>query len=104
MNIQQRLDFINYCLTYYGIDGIVDLNATTEQVETAVDLYARYSTIPVEGNTFDREGVREILEAKYGLGTPDEILPEDMKWMLKDNRLDLVPIKKVLTAERLGTA
>ena len=60
-------EFVDYCNSYYGVDGLYDMNATIEQIK---DCCAHYFTIigdAFEGDTMDRERVRELLYWKYSL-------------------------------------
>ena len=54
-----KIEFYNYCLSFYGRGKIYDLNAPDSAIKSACDLVAWGD---FEGDTFDREKVREILE------------------------------------------
>ena len=59
--------FIQYCNSYYGIDGIYDMNATLEQIKECCYLYLNIIQDEFEGDTIDRERVRDLLWWKYNL-------------------------------------
>jgi len=60
-------EFIDYCNSYYGIDGIYDMNATIQQISECCCLYFTIVGDSFEGDTMDRERVRELLYWKHGL-------------------------------------
>jgi len=61
--------FVNYCYDWYGKGGIYDHDASRSQVKEAVMYYLynpdRY--LEFQGDSMDREQVREVLESKFGL-------------------------------------
>ena len=74
-------DFINYCLDFYGQGGIYDQKRTKEQIAYATTLYldacAYYEGLEDKdqyhvmtwwnGDSLDRERVRDIMNDYYGV-------------------------------------
>lgn len=63
MNTEQ---FIEYCLDFYGKNGIYDYGFTVEEIELATRLYqlgCERSGEKFCGDTIDRERVRDIILA-----------------------------------------
>ena len=66
-------EFINYCLDFYGVDGIYPENKRTkEQIAYATTLYldaiAHYDSDTYtwgDGDSLDRERVRDIMNEVY---------------------------------------
>jgi len=54
-------DFVDYCLIFYGPGGCYDLGATRQEINAALRIHRETSTIPFEGDSVDREAVRDIL-------------------------------------------
>ena len=69
MTETQQKTFINYCYDFYGMGGIYDLGVTMQDVEFAVALYEdkcnRYPEMWGDGDSVDRERVRDILVAIF---------------------------------------
>ena len=65
--MQALKDFIQYCNNYYGVDGLYDMNATLEQIKDCCYLYMNIVRDEFEGDTMDRERVRELLYWRHGL-------------------------------------
>jgi hypothetical protein len=59
--------FIDYLQDYYGPGGIYDMGATYRQLFDATVYYLQDNEHPFEGDSFDREHVRAILENRFGL-------------------------------------
>lgn len=60
-------EFIEYVLKFYGKGGLYDFNATKDEVLQALDV--RLNTrkdIPFDGDSFDRELVRDIILGSRG--------------------------------------
>ena len=58
-----KTKFYKYCHSFYGKGKIYDLNAPDTAIKSACDLVAWGDNEGnFEGDTFDREKVREILE------------------------------------------
>ena len=58
-------DFVNYCDSFYGTNGIHKMNATKLQLSLAVtDIFFDED---FQADSTDREKVRKILEEKFSL-------------------------------------
>lgn len=66
-------DFYDYCLSFYGSDGIYDMDATLDMVMEATAKYLKEGSIPFEGDSVDRENVRDIMMRDYGLVPPRKL-------------------------------
>ncbi len=67
-------EFIDYVFDFYGKDGIYDMNATKDQIATATNIRLKnlkYAKLPFDGDTIDREIVRDILIEKFALKFPE---------------------------------
>ena len=53
--------FIKYCLKFYGPGGLYDLGATYGEIEAALAERLKRDPFPFDGDTVDRELVRDIL-------------------------------------------
>ena len=78
--MQNFIEFINYCLDFYGAAGIYPENKRTkEQIAYATTLYldacSYYESCDYEGMTWgggdslDRERVRDIMNDYYGVAS-----------------------------------
>ena len=56
--------FINYCMDFYGAGGLYDIGATPKELAAALEIRRRDQSIPFEGDSVDREMVRDILLAE----------------------------------------
>ena len=56
---KMKTEFYKYCLSFYGKGEIYELNAPDTAIKSACDLVAWGD---FEGDSFDREKVRNILE------------------------------------------
>jgi len=65
--MQDLKDFIQYCNNYYGVDGLYDMNASLEQIKDCCYLYITIVGDSFEGDTMDRERVRELLYWRHSL-------------------------------------
>ena len=67
-------EFIDYVFDFYGKDGIYDMQATKEQITTATNIRLKslkyVGKLPFEGDSIDREIIREILKDKFNLKFP----------------------------------
>jgi len=71
-DIRQLLaPFIDYCYEFYGDGGIYDMGASYDQLFSATAIYLSDAEHPFEGDSFDREQVRAILEGRFGLSEID---------------------------------
>ena len=78
MDKTQKTAFIDYCFDFYGDGGIYDLKFTKEEIEKGLDarindtkgILREYekplSTIPFDGDSIDREMVRDIVLIQKG--------------------------------------
>jgi hypothetical protein len=55
------MDFIDYCLSFYGKGQIYDMGATKKDLKAALKLRMAQCEIPFEGDSIDRELVRDFL-------------------------------------------
>jgi glutamate synthase domain-containing protein 1 len=57
--------FYNYCLDFYGVGGIYDMGATKDEIVNATTLrllsLTERTKVPFDGDTVDRELVRDIM-------------------------------------------
>jgi len=60
MNFNMQ-EFIEYVLSFYGPGGLYDFNASVDEVKKATRIRLLNNDIPFEGDTFDREAVRDII-------------------------------------------
>jgi hypothetical protein len=62
------MEFVNYVMSFYGPGGIYDMGATYDMI---VDATIQYLTTPdvkwSNGDSYDREQVRDILIDRFGL-------------------------------------
>lgn len=86
--------FEDYVLNFYGSGGIYDMGATFKQVAEATLILRKKVGDNFEGDTIDREAVREILIDTYNLKFPEanhtfiihareEIEPENQFWLME---------------------
>ena len=55
-------EFVDYVMSFYGKDGLYDIGATKEEILMATGIrWERYKTIEFDGDSWDREQVREII-------------------------------------------
>ena len=66
---QTMTDFYDYCLSFYGSDGIYDMNATEDMILEATQKYITEGA-DFCGDSIDRELVRDIMIRDYGLTFP----------------------------------
>ena len=79
-------EFIDYCATFYGEEGIYDMNASLEQIQHCCCFYITFMGHDFEGDTMDRERVRDLLIWKYGLSL--DPTTEAEAEMYEDRRLE----------------
>ncbi len=69
MTQTQQQTFIDYCNSFYGIGGLYDMDVTKDEIASAVALYKakcnRYPEMWGDGDSVDRERVRDILVALF---------------------------------------
>ena len=56
-------EFVDYCWGFYGTGEVFDLGASRSALRSACRLVTYRKDIPFEGDTSDREYVRQILES-----------------------------------------
>lgn len=60
--LNDRAEFVNYVLDFYGVGGLYDFGAVAEEVEKALDIrLERHKEVWFDGDSFDREVVRDIM-------------------------------------------
>lgn len=62
-------DFVDYVFGFYGTSGIYDMGATRDQILAATEIHA--ATGSYEGDSVDREAVRDIMIDKFSLVFPN---------------------------------
>jgi hypothetical protein len=71
--IERKIDpagFIEYCIDFYGEDGIYDMGMTYEEVLIGLGLRMlnpSFKDMPFDGDSMDREHVRDAVR-EYRLG------------------------------------
>jgi len=60
MNFDMKA-FIDYVLSFYGVGGIYDYNFNIEEVKKAIRIHLLDGETPFEGDSVDREMVRDIV-------------------------------------------
>lgn len=59
-------EFLNYVLEYYGKNGLYDYNFTDVEVEDAFEHRISNIETPYDGDSHDRELIRDIVFARRG--------------------------------------
>ena len=54
-------EFIEYVLSFYGTGGLYDINASVDEVKKAIRIRLLNDDLPFDGDTVDRELVRDII-------------------------------------------
>ena len=54
-------DFIDYILIFYGVGGLYDMKATRSEAIKATEIRMIFKSLPFEGDSIDREWVRDIM-------------------------------------------
>ncbi len=55
-------EFVDYVLSFYGDEGTWDFKATRDEVLFATGIrIGRYKNVPFDGDSIDREKVRDII-------------------------------------------
>jgi hypothetical protein len=67
MNMSQ---FYLYVRSFYGTDGLYPMGANLADIIAATDIYISRNKMRFEGDSFDREEVRDILIALFGYEWP----------------------------------
>lgn len=62
------MEFINYVRSFYGAGGIYNMGATDEMIiDATIQYLTTEGTTWCNGDSFDREQVRDILIERFGL-------------------------------------
>ena len=62
ISVSEVLDFIDYCISFYGHDGVYPYGFHFSEIcEGMVELFKTRPSIPFEGDSVDRENVRDIV-------------------------------------------
>ena len=61
------MDFFEYCKSFYSIKKGIYPIATDREIERAIKLRMKDKSLPFEGDSVDRERVREIIESFQGV-------------------------------------
>jgi hypothetical protein len=70
--LNNRAEFVEYVLAFYGAGGIYDFGAEAADVERALDIrLERRADLPFDGDSLDREIVRDIMLEELGLDDLD---------------------------------
>ena len=64
-------DFVEYVYSFYGTNGIYDMGANREQILSATKDHVAAAPYPFDGDSLDREAVRDIMIEKFGLRFPN---------------------------------
>jgi hypothetical protein len=56
------MDFFEYCKSFYSLEKGIYPIATDREIEQAIKLRMKDKSLPFEGDSVDRERVREIIE------------------------------------------
>ena len=55
-------EFYDYCKSFYSTGGIYEFNVPAGVLKSACALVQQRKDIPFDGDTFDRERVRDVIE------------------------------------------
>jgi len=61
------MDFLEYCKSFYSLKKGIYPIATDREIERAIKLRMKDKSLPFEGDSVDRERVREIIESFQGV-------------------------------------
>lgn len=67
-------EFVDYVLDFYGVAGIYPMGVTRDDVLLATGMRMGHCLtigVPYEGDSIDREAVREILIERFGYKWPE---------------------------------
>lgn len=65
-------EFYRYVLSYYGPYGLYPMGVTLTDVKAATKIHKERTRVPFEGDSMDREQVRDILIAMFNYKWPEE--------------------------------
>jgi hypothetical protein len=63
MNLEQ---FTDYCMGFYGPQGLYPMGMTPDEIQKAVRLMDLFGNFDLEGDSVDRERVRDIVRIMRG--------------------------------------
>lgn len=63
-------EFYTYVRSFYGPQGLYPMGATLRDIKAATDIYLARGDANFEGDSMDRENVRDILIAAFGYTFP----------------------------------
>ena len=58
--------FIDYCMSFYGPQGLYPMGMTPDEIQKAVRLMDLVGNLDLEGDSIDRERVRDIVRVMRG--------------------------------------
>ena len=58
--------FIDYCMSFYGPQGLYPMGMTPDEIQKAVRLMDLIGNFEFEGDSIDRERVRDIVRVMRG--------------------------------------
>lgn len=62
--------FVGYCLTFYGAGGIYPMRVSRSDIRAALKIHRDNPETDFQGDSFDREAVRDILIEQFGYTWP----------------------------------
>ena len=65
-------DFYTYVISYYGPYGLYPMGVTLADVKAATEIHKKRTRIAFDGDSHDREQVRDILIAMFGYEWPED--------------------------------
>ena len=66
-------EFYRYVLSYYGPYGLYPMDVTLTDVKAATKIHLERTRVPFEGDSMDREQVRDILIAMFNYKWPEAV-------------------------------
>ena len=60
--------FIDYCMSFYGPQGLYPMGMTPDEIQKAVRLMDLVGNLELEGDSIDRERVRDIVRVMSAFG------------------------------------
>ncbi len=64
-------EFYRYVLSFYGPYGLYPMGVTLGDVKAATKIHLERTRVPFEGDSMDREQVRDILIAMFNYKWPE---------------------------------
>lgn len=93
--------FIDYVFSFYGPGGLYDMGATREDIAAATKIYKKESDIFFDGDSVDRENVRDKLINDFGYEWVDEGIKGAIAGGLAGAALTKTP-SGAITGARIG--